>query len=75
MQVNSKEGQKSKLTCNLNKVCVMRSDRVGEGVFCSIGLDERLSEFEAKKPNLISKGKGAKKDGIRTSHGRQVISL
>lgn len=53
----------------------MRPDRVGEGVFCSIGLDERGGEFEAKKPNLISKGKGAKKDGIRTSHGRQVISL
>lgn len=47
----------------------MRPDRVGEGVFCSIGLEGR------GEPNLISKGKGAKKDGIRIPHGRQVISL
>lgn len=55
------EKLKSKLTSNLNKVYVMRPDRVGEGVFCSIGLEGRGGEFEAKKPNLISKGKGAKK--------------
>lgn len=41
MQVNNKAGQKSKLTSNLNKVYVMRPDRVGEGVFCSIGLEGR----------------------------------
>lgn len=31
--------------------------------------------MKQKNPNLISKGKGAKKDGIRIPHGRQVISL
>lgn len=31
--------------------------------------------LKQKNPNLISKGKGAKKDGIRIPHGRQVISL
>lgn len=35
------EKLKSKLTSNLNKVYVMRPDRVGEGVFCSIGLEGR----------------------------------
>lgn len=31
--------------------------------------------MKQKNPNLISKGKGAKKDGIRISYGRQVIGL
>lgn len=54
------EKLKSKLTSNLNKVYVMRPDRVGDGVFCSIGLQGR-GVWSKKNPNLISKGKGAKK--------------